>query len=210
MRLQNNWRGLTLLELLLASSIFTIVLGAIYLMYVTNQTTFTRGESKVELQQGARVAMEMMAMDIRMAGYDPSNAKAVLALNPVPLDCAANPPQGSGPSAVQIACAAFISIIADVTGDGVTDMVVYKRDGNQLTRGIASWSGAGWGPLAEGELAEGITALSFTYYDGSDAVTANPADIKRITIEIATSGTAGGTQETYPLTMDVRLRNPGS
>jgi type IV pilus assembly protein PilW len=207
MKSTRGQRGFTLLEVLIFSAIFGIVLTIVYLIYVASHTTFTWGGKKIELQQNARVALEMAVREIRMGGYDPSGVIPTLAA--VAQNCAANPPQGSGPSAVQVACAGYIRFIADVTGDDKSDQVVYRLQGTQVMREISSWVGGVWSPnpASSSELAEEVTALSFTYYDGSDTPTATLADIRRITIEITAQGTAGVRQETFPLTMDARLRN---
>jgi hypothetical protein len=56
-------------------------------------------------------------------------------------------------------------------------------------------------------VADGVSALTFTYYDGSDTVTTTLADIRRITIDLTAQQTVGGRPATFPLTTDVRLRN---
>ncbi len=183
--------GFTLLETLIFSAIFGIVLLGIYTVYGTSHTTFTRGQNKIEVQQNARVAMEMMARDIRMAGFDPSDV-----INDVPT------------TAIQVTNANDITFVGDVDGDGNTDQVRYSLNGNeQIIWESASWNGAAFPPATPSVLADGVSALTFTYFDGSDAVTAILADVRRITVDITTQETGGGRQENFPLTMDVRLRN---
>lgn len=65
-------RGFTLLEALLASVIFAVVMGAIYLSYWHNQALFSKGERMVDIQQNARAALDFLAREIRMAGYTDS------------------------------------------------------------------------------------------------------------------------------------------
>lgn len=196
MKPKGGQKGITLLELLIFSAIFVTALGAVYLMYFTSHTTFIRGVNKSDLQQNARVAMEMMARELRMAGYDPSNA--------IPL-------QGSQ-TAIQAASASDITFIADVTGDNVSDWVRYRLQGNQVIRETSSWVGGAWtpNPAAQGELADSVSALSFAYYDGSNTVTATLASVRRITIGVTVQNTAARKTETFPLTIDLRLRNLGS
>jgi type IV pilus assembly protein PilW len=193
MRRQGGQRGFTLLEVLISSAIFGVVISAVYTMYITNQTTFLRGENKIDLQQNARVAMALMAREVRMAGYDPSNVI----------------PAQASQTAVQVANANSTTIIADVTGDNVSDRVTYRLQGGQIVREISSWVGGAWtpNPPDSGEVAGSVTALAFTYYDASNNVTATLANIRRITNAITVQATAAGRQETFPLTIDVRLRN---
>ena len=53
-----------------------------------------------------------------------------------------------------------------------------------------------------------ISALVFTYFDSTDTATATLADIRRITTDITGQELAASFQDTFPLTADVRLRNP--
>lgn len=190
-----NQSGFTLLEMLISSAVFVIILFAVYLMLATNQVTYMRGENKVEIQQNGRVAMRRIAREIRMAGYDPSGAI---------------PAQGSQ-TAIQVANANLITFIADLDGDDVTDWVRYRLQGNQLIRDSSSWVGGAWNPPiatpTSSVLADSLSALSFTYFDRTDTVTATLADIRRITLGITLQDTTSGFQDTFPLTSDVRLRN---
>lgn len=62
-------RGFTLLELLIASAIFSVVLVGLYTAFETSQRTYAAGVTQTGAQQNARVALEIMAQDIRSAGY---------------------------------------------------------------------------------------------------------------------------------------------
>jgi len=195
MKAGHNQNGFTLLEALIMSSIFVIVLIAVYTSFESGQKTVTWGETKAEVQQTARVAMGMMANEIRTAGYDPSN-----------------PPVGvipglASPTAIQVANANTLTFIADVDGDNVTDQVTYRLQGTQVIRDFSSWIGGAFPAPAPDQLADGVTALTFAYFDGNDNPTAILAGIRRITVGLTTQAPAGGKPETFPLIMDVRLRN---
>jgi len=56
-------------------------------------------------------------------------------------------------------------------------------------------------------LADGVTTLTFAYFDSSNNPTATLANIRRITIGLTVQETGVGGQQSLPLTMDVRLRN---
>lgn len=187
MRIMRNHDGFTLPEMLISAVVFTIVLLAVYLMLMTNQITYARGENKVEIQQNARVAMRRMAREIRMAGYDPSSAST---------------------TAIQAANANSITFIADLDGNDVSDRITYRLQGNQVIRDSASWGGGAWTPSVSSELADSVSALSFAYFDSTDTATATLADIRRITLGITVQDTTAGFQDSFPLTVDVRLRNP--
>ncbi len=187
----DDQQGFSLMEVLISLSVFTIVLFAVYTTFTASHRTFARGEDKIEVQQTSRVAMGMAASEIRTAGYDPSN---VMTLMPT--------------TAIQVANANTLTFIADVDGNNVTDQVTYRLQGTQLIRDFASWGGAAPFPApASEQLADGVTALTFAYFDSSDNPTATLANIRRITIGLTVQETGVGGQQSLPLTMDVRLRN---
>ena len=66
-------RGFTLVEILISATIMAIVLLAIYLVQDASQLTAVRGQTQTNIQQNARVAVEEMAREIRMAGYGVPN-----------------------------------------------------------------------------------------------------------------------------------------
>ncbi len=65
-------KGFTLVELLVAISIGMIVLGTIYSMVLTGLRSSSSLEMKVTAGQDVRAALELMAMEIRMASYNPN------------------------------------------------------------------------------------------------------------------------------------------
>jgi prepilin-type N-terminal cleavage/methylation domain-containing protein len=62
-------QGFTLTEILVASVLMLIVLSALYSALESNRRTYAVGQRKVEVQQNARIAMETILTDIRLAGY---------------------------------------------------------------------------------------------------------------------------------------------
>jgi type IV pilus assembly protein PilW len=68
----NPQQGFTLVELLVAMAMAVIVIGAIYSTFKSQQDSYVNQEVVAEMQQNLRAALYMMARDIRIAGYDPS------------------------------------------------------------------------------------------------------------------------------------------
>jgi len=62
-------RGLTLVELMVALAIAFIVIGAVYQAFTSQQRTYTIQDQVAEAQQNARVAMNILMRDLRMAGF---------------------------------------------------------------------------------------------------------------------------------------------
>lgn len=65
-------KGLTLIELMVALSLFLIVIAGIYNTFVFQQEAYLQTESKVNMVQEARAAQFFLARDLKMAGYDPT------------------------------------------------------------------------------------------------------------------------------------------
>lgn len=64
-------RGYTLVELMVAVALTAIVTMAIYKAYVSVSAAYDVQDQVIEIQQSARVAMDRMIREVRMAGYDP-------------------------------------------------------------------------------------------------------------------------------------------
>lgn len=216
-------RGVTVLEVLISTAIFTTATAGIFLLYSTMQGTMSRGELKTDLQQNARVGLERMTQELRMAGYDPSGAIPVVAVQPR--------------AAIRAASSGCLSFLADVSASGATSQITYYLEGTTLKRQQDSWdastqafSGGSGQPQAES-----VNLLTFTYFDAYNRVL-TPASwtsthrcppvagaaaqaitqldywqmrqIRRITITLRTQDKRPGlADESYTLTSDVRLRN---
>jgi prepilin-type N-terminal cleavage/methylation domain-containing protein len=69
-------KGLTLIELLVAMVISAILIAAIYRTFISQQKTYVVQEQVADMQQNARVAINRMMREIRMAGF--GNVSSVL------------------------------------------------------------------------------------------------------------------------------------
>jgi Tfp pilus assembly protein PilW len=217
---------MTLVEILISSALISIVIGSVYLVYLTMQHTFSQGELKADLQQNARVGLAKMTQEMRMAGYDPTGA--------IPL--VTPPPK----AAIRAATTGCFSFLADVEGKNDTSQITYdlESSNNTLRRRQDSWAAS----KKEFSLSGGaqpftgsVTVLAFTYYDVDNQVLvpqvrqttqACPPDssavlalresltfeemrrIRRVAITLKTQGARPGvTAESFTLTSDVQLRN---
>lgn len=61
--------GVTLIELLIALVLSSILTAALYRAFIGQERTYTVLDQVAEMQQNVRVAMSQMTKDIRMAGY---------------------------------------------------------------------------------------------------------------------------------------------
>jgi type IV pilus assembly protein PilW len=65
-------KGFTLVELVIALAMGVILLGAIYQVVQTGMRSSSSMEKKVTAGQDVRAALELMAMEIRMASFNPA------------------------------------------------------------------------------------------------------------------------------------------
>lgn len=111
-RLRNKRRaapGFSLVEMLIGSAVFVVVLLAIYMILDTSRADYAMGAARSDVQENIRVALESMARELRMAGYAPSNT---------PNDDCAAPPCG-----VTALTASSVTFQADLDGNNQTDKV---------------------------------------------------------------------------------------
>jgi len=71
-------KGLTLIELMVALAICFIVIGAVYRAFTSQQRTYTIQDQVAEAQQNARVAMNILMRDLRMAGHGKPEGNVVI------------------------------------------------------------------------------------------------------------------------------------
>lgn len=152
--------GFSLLEALVATTLFAVVMAGVYSLYITMQGTLTRGEMKSDLHQNARVGVDRMAQELRMAGYDPENALTQVASQPF------NEIRAAGAT-----CLAFVTYRVHGASEK-TVQVTYSVSGTTLRRREEDWDPAGkaFAAASTQPLAESVSALAFTYYDAFNRI----------------------------------------
>ena len=73
--------GFTLLEVLIAMSIATLLIGSMYSVFTSSQRSFRVQEQIAEAQQNARAAIQLMTRDIIMAGYSTNSNPGIVFAN---------------------------------------------------------------------------------------------------------------------------------
>ena len=72
--------GFSLIELMVAMSIFLLILVGIFQVFDPSRNAYQVSERKLDVQQNARVAMDRMSRQLRMAGYFPGGMKLASSL----------------------------------------------------------------------------------------------------------------------------------
>jgi type IV pilus assembly protein PilW len=65
-------RGFSLIELLIALFISSVMAAAIFNLFIAQNKSFSIQDQVTEMQQNIRAALNLMVKEIRMAGYDPT------------------------------------------------------------------------------------------------------------------------------------------
>jgi len=172
-----------LAELLVAMAIFGVVSAAVFTVLQQGLHVYAVGASRAESQQSARVAVERLAGEIRIAGLGPWPATF---------------------AAISIAEPTHIVLHHDLDGDGVIagngETITWRLTGTTLRRD----AGGGAQPIIDG-----VRGFELGYLDAAGGPTQVPDEIRTVVITVVTeaawdvvertSGTAFSTR--------VRLRN---
>jgi prepilin-type N-terminal cleavage/methylation domain-containing protein len=203
-------QGFSLVETLVATAVMLIVLYATYMIFDTSQQNYARGLARASVQQDVRVAIERMAKEFRLSGYNPSNSGCT------------SPPAGAITAVAS--SPGSVTFQADVDNNSCTDKVVYTfvppsnltkpcDNGDsttigKITRAVQSWNGTAWNPATPTALnvAQCITAFTPTYVDSGGIPTGSTTNVFRITVSGTTNARITATQS-YTVITDVMLRN---
>jgi len=170
-------RGFTLVELMVAMAAGAIVLAAVMTSFLSQHKSYLVQDDVVEMQQNARVAMDMLTREIRGAGFDPS---------------------GKANAGIITATAGRLGFTQDLNNNGVIDLgeeaITYgfssvddadfdgivKPDGvgAPLGRNIDSATGSGVSGFKP--VAENFRAIEFYYLMADGTRTPTPAVLKDI------------------------------
>jgi type IV pilus assembly protein PilW len=156
--------GFTLTELMVAMGIGMVMLAAVTTTFMSQTKIYNAQEQINEMEQNARGVLDIIAREVKMAGYNPASGGVT----------------GITYSTSQL------QIDADLNADGTistsaadNERIVYVFDNvnKQITRQVGSGSAQ--------VLADNITAFNFSYYqaDGTTPATTSSA-IRQMKIDI--------------------------
>lgn len=191
-------RGFTLVEIMVAMAIASIVVGAMYSTYALQRRTHAVQQATSEMQQNVRAALVMLVGDLTMAGYDPTGAGG-FGFEKVTTFSGKNLTEAVTTSSTTLAFTSDLDedgtvdrIAEDINGDGYENIseieqIAYRLDpdpAENILQRYSSVSGSGeWQPVAEN-----IEAISFNFLD-EDGIAITPlsaTNVKNIrTVQIA-------------------------
>ena len=161
-------RGVTLTELLIALALGLFTIGAVYAVHLNQVKRQIIQEDVLAMQQTARAALDMMAREIRMAGYDPMGVnRDVDASNDFP-GLSYHPTE--------------LRIRADLNGNGVPtdskESIIYLYDDSTFT--LRRKVGRG----GRQPVAEHIEAFTFSYRDALGNPTTHAPSIRAVDVQV--------------------------
>jgi prepilin-type N-terminal cleavage/methylation domain-containing protein len=207
-----NIKGFTLVEILFAITIGLLLLSAIYVAVQSGQRSSVAIEAKTAAQQDVRAALELMALEIGMASYNPTYTSNIWTTG-----CngaTANNTYKGIQFVTGYTLANAITVEMDIRGnatgtdgDGALDdsneiiSYIYDAANQRITRStncgssyefLGCTDANGDGRCDNNSTLRTVRVINntlgipvFQYFDGSGNVTANIPDIRRIDITLA-------------------------
>jgi prepilin-type N-terminal cleavage/methylation domain-containing protein len=113
-----NQKGVTLIELLVSFVITSLIIAGVYQIVINQARNYEIQEQIVEAQNSVRAGMEIMAADLRMAGYDKEGGGSTVSVT--------NPVSGSS----------NIIRVEWERDDNIIESIEYFLSGRQLQRNV--------------------------------------------------------------------------
>ncbi len=177
--------GFTLVELMVAMVVASILLAALVGVFTTLNKSYTKENVAADVQQVARAGVDFMAQSIRMAGLDPAQTENF---------------GFTTATATSIAFSADLDLSGGVPGP--TETISYFLSGDDLQSSLDAVP-----------LVENVTNLSFVYLAGDDSILPSPVDrdaIRTVRISLTVREPAGGGRTvTRTYRTEVKCRNLG-
>jgi len=172
-----------LADLLAALAVFGLIAAATFTTLQEGLRAYTIGAARAESQQSARVALERLAGELRMAGLGP---------------------QDSTFAAISVAEPTRVVLHRDLDGDGAVtasgETITWRLAGRTLRRD----AGGGAQPIIDG-----VRSFVLEYLDGAGEPTASASDVRTVVITLVTEAESvlAGRDVTTTFATRVRLRN---
>ncbi len=186
--------GYTLLELLVSLLIVSLLLGGLYTVLFSTQTSFEAQQAAMGLRQEARIVLSQMAIELRMVGFDIGNLTELITDADTDRLAFVSDIDGGSPDPP---CNAAL----EATPNGGAERITYRVVGGDLLRSVDCWNGVAWSadsidlPMASNLLS--VKPL-FRYFDADD-------------VEIVPGGgglTAAGRSQVRSIGIEIELEDP--
>lgn len=172
-------RGFSLVEVLVATLVFSAAVAGVLTLVSATQRSYANEKSNVDAVWQGRAAIDLMVRELRMAGYPPKNTYVTSA--------------GLTPANSNLVAATFVTATAtdvvfeaDLDGSGTVRRVEYCLSGSTLTRSAVSKNPDGSVPApVYATVAENVnngTTPLFEYTTDPNSVQAPPGNVNSVRI----------------------------
>jgi type IV pilus assembly protein PilW len=212
LRFKRN-RGFTIIELMVSMALSLTVLAAVYSFYKVQARNLKVQENRQEAMEYARGVVDLMAREMRNAGYNPTKGTSGA-------NCAGSPTAGT--PGVVTATSTLFKFTYDYTGDGNcsgTDEEIkyeYQSPGPQNCASNGDIVRTANGTSEAITDCNVTTSFAFSYYAKDSTTVMAPiviANIQRVkvslTIQSKNPDAEFGGQLTSTVTSNIELRNVG-
>ena len=209
--------GFSLLEMLIVTALVGLLMGGLAGIMQSGQNTFEAQQADMNIRQEARVALDLVMRETRLAGYQIANvAETLTVASPSQVQFAGDIDDGSDfPPCGNV----FESAV-----NGGVERITYQLVSGSLLRAVDCWDGGTWINEINNQLMTpnliGLQTL-FRYFDedgaqiaaGGGALTAAQRSAVRsiaVSFDLLDSGTTqlvGDTHANFQITAHVALRN---
>jgi len=187
-----NSKGFTIAELLVSMMIGLLILFSVYNIFTNQIRQFKTQSVGLEMLQNARVGLDFIVRELRIAGYSPTGA--------LPACQGTNTATNTPCVGLTAIAGGSISFTADLDGDGSLTPDDTNPDENITYAVYADGGVLCLGRTANGSrqpAVENISALSFNYYDGSNQTTTNLARIRKISVSLTARASIPDVNKVY-------------
>lgn len=157
-------RGFSLVEMTVSMAVLGLLMGGAFTMLFRSQVTFELQQSSIDLRQQARVGLDTLSTELRLAGYRIDNLPEPLTLAGVNILQFVGDIDGGDPGAP---CGPAF----EDAPNGGAERVTYQLQAGTLLRSVECWDGASWTPEYQDQAVArdlvGAQAL-FSFFDADD------------------------------------------
>ncbi len=176
---RQNDRGFTLMEVMIALALSVMTIGAIYSIYRDQVQSQLVRDDTLNMQQHVRAALDLIVLELKMAGYDPRHVNQD--------DIPSNDFEGIAYDPTRL------MMKADLNGNGriaeANESVLFSYDSS--AKMIRRDTGGGKQPLAEH-----IENFSISYVDENGQLTTESKEVRQL--ELTIKGRTARPDPKYP------------
>jgi len=183
---RNIQNGFTIIEVMIAMVISSVLVTAVYQTFHSQQRSYTMQSEAAAMEQNLRGALYLLTRELRSAGYNPTRAITN------DIGFVTTFPAPNNQFVVNYATDnSTVAFTLDNNGNGVIDpnsneQIAYRF--NNATKALERFNATNINPADKWEaVSTNIDAVYYTYFDQSNNPTTNPANIRYVEVSLLAS-----------------------